>query len=81
MKPIGFWFAHLHQALASSMDKILADEALSPFEELTEVVSDPRTHGRVDTESHLTPSGREMHLHLETKVGVLERMAANLARE
>ncbi|WP_370456381.1 hypothetical protein [Amycolatopsis sp. WAC 04169] len=29
MKPIGFWFAHLHQALESSLDRVLAAESLT----------------------------------------------------
>ncbi|EME56647.1 hypothetical protein [Amycolatopsis decaplanina] len=122
MKPIGFWFAHLHQALESSLEQVLADEALtrrhwqvlntidsgapidealSPFGEPRETVADLRTRGWIDDEGALTRAGREAHLRLKTKVGefrsrategisdddyrtavgVLERMAANLARE
>ncbi|WP_037308530.1 hypothetical protein [Amycolatopsis orientalis] len=122
MKPIGFWFAHLHQALESSFDRVLAtegltrrhwqilntidsgaspDEALSPFGEVRETSSDLRTRGWIDNDGALTASGQEMFLRLKTKVGefrsrategisddeyrmtvgVLERMAANLARE
>ncbi|MFI9449118.1 MarR family transcriptional regulator [Amycolatopsis sp. NPDC052450] len=122
MKPIGFWFAHLHQALESSLEKALAtealtrrhwqvlntidsgasvDEALSPFGELRETIADLHARGWVDTEDALTEAGRETHLRLKAKVGefrsrategigdddyrtavgVLERMAANLARE
>ncbi|EMD27993.1 hypothetical protein [Amycolatopsis azurea] len=121
MKPIGFWFAHLHQALESSLEKTLAtegltrrhwqvlntidsgalvDEALSPFGERQETVADLRNRGWVD-DGGLTEAGREAHLRLKaevgafrsrategisddeyrTTVGVLERMAANLARE
>ncbi|MER7858487.1 hypothetical protein ABTX61_05250 [Amycolatopsis japonica] len=29
MKPIGFWFAHLHQALEASLDHLLAAESLT----------------------------------------------------
>ncbi|MBB5854041.1 MarR family transcriptional regulator [Amycolatopsis umgeniensis] len=115
MKPIGFWFAHLHQALESSLDRVLADEGLtrrhwqvlnapdetlSPFGDRREVVANLRTRGWIDGNG-LTPAGREAHLRLKTEVGefrsrvtegiseddyrttigVLERMAANLARE
>ncbi|MEV7551668.1 MarR family transcriptional regulator [Amycolatopsis sp. NPDC089917] len=121
MKPIGFWFAHLHQALESSLEKVLADEsltrrhwqvlntidsgasvddALSPFGERRETVADLRARGWIDDDG-LTGTGREVHLRIKTKVGafrsrategisdeeyrttvgVLERMAANLARE
>ncbi|MFD5089086.1 MarR family winged helix-turn-helix transcriptional regulator [Amycolatopsis thailandensis] len=116
MKPIGFWFAHLHQALESSMEKVFADEGLtrrhwqvlntidiedlSPFGDVRAVVTDLRTRGWIDA-GGLTEAGREAHLRLKTKVGefrsrategisdeeyrttigVLERMAANLARE
>ncbi|MFK0243212.1 MarR family winged helix-turn-helix transcriptional regulator [Amycolatopsis azurea] len=121
MKPIGFWFAHLHQALESSLEKTLAtkgltrrhwqvlntidsgtqvDEALSPFGERGETVADLRARGWVG-DGGLTEAGREVHLRLKaevgefrkratdgisddeyrTTVGVLERMAANLARE
>ncbi|WP_409489581.1 MarR family transcriptional regulator [Amycolatopsis sp. cmx-11-12] len=122
MKPIGFWFAHLHQALESSLDRILAvealtrrhwqvlntidggdrvDEALSPFGEHQETVTDLRARGWIDDRDGLTPTGREAHARIKTEVGkfrarvtegigdddyrttvgVLERMAANLARE
>ncbi|RSM84144.1 hypothetical protein DL991_01265 [Amycolatopsis sp. WAC 01375] len=122
MKPIGFWFAHLHQALESSLEQVLAaealtrrhwqvlntidsgasvDEALSPFGELRKTVADLRARGLIDAEDALTEAGRETHLRLKAKVGefrsrategigdddyrtavgVLERMAANLARE
>ncbi len=122
MKPIGFWFAHLHQALESSLDRVLAvealnrrhwrvlntidsgapiAEALSPFEGAQEAVADLRTRGWVDDEGGLTTAGRQAHLRLKSEVGefrsrategisdddyrktvgVLERMAANLARE
>ncbi|OLZ59956.1 hypothetical protein [Amycolatopsis keratiniphila] len=118
MKPIGFWFAHLHQALESSLDRILATEALTrrhwqvlntgaspaealkPFGDLRETIADLRLRGWID-EDGLTGAGRAAHLRLKTKVdefrtrvtegigddeyratvGVLERMAANLARE
>ncbi|MGW5699800.1 MarR family transcriptional regulator [Amycolatopsis japonica] len=118
MKPIGFWFAHLHQALESSLDHLLAaesltrrhwqvlntgaspEEALKPFGDLRETIADLRLRGWMD-EAGLTEAGRAAHLRLKTKigefrsrvtegisddeyratVGVLERMAANLARE
>ncbi|MGY6657158.1 helix-turn-helix domain-containing protein [Amycolatopsis sp. TRM77291] len=119
MKPIGFWFAHLHQALESSFERILDDEgltrrhwqvlntadsadseALKPFGDLQKTISDLRVRGWID-EGGLTEAGRAAHLRLKaevdafrsrategisddeyrTTVGVLERMAANLARE
>ncbi|WP_181777504.1 MarR family transcriptional regulator [Amycolatopsis pittospori] len=126
MKPLGFWFAHLHQALETSLEEVLAaetltrrhwqvldtidggargqtevDQALSPFGEQQEVVADLRTRGWIDDEGDLTAQGHEAHARLKTEVGrfrsrategiseddyrttvgVLERMAANLARE
>lgn len=122
MKPIGFWFAHLHQALESSLDRTLSaealtrrhwqvlntidggdlvDDALSPFGERQEAVSDLRARGWIDDRNGLTPAGQEAHARLKTEVGkfrarvtegisdddyrttvgVLEHMAANLARE
>lgn len=116
MKPIGFWFAHLHQALESSLDRILAtesltrrhwqvmntadSEALKPFGDLRETIADLRLRGWID-EDGLTEAGQAAHLRLKTEVdefrarvtegisddeyrvtvGVLERMATNLARE
>ncbi|WP_340685775.1 MarR family transcriptional regulator [Amycolatopsis coloradensis] len=121
MKPIGFWFAHLHQALESSLDRVLATEsltrrhwqvlntidsgaspgkALTPFDDLPETIADLRTRDWID-EDGLTEAGRTAHRRLKARVGefrsrategigdddyrttvaVLERMAANLARE
>ncbi|MFJ8910699.1 MarR family winged helix-turn-helix transcriptional regulator [Amycolatopsis sp. NPDC102389] len=116
MKPIGFWFIHLHQALESSLDRVLAadsltrrhwqvlnsadSEALKPFGGVKETIADLRTRGWID-EDGLTEAGRAAHARLKAKVGefrsrategisddeyratvgVLERMAANLARE
>ncbi|MEU9685837.1 MarR family transcriptional regulator [Amycolatopsis japonica] len=121
MKPIGFWFAHLHQALETSLDRVLAAEsltrrhwqvlntldsggspaeALKPFGDLRETIADLRIRGWID-EDGLTEAGRAAHLRLKAEVGefrsrvtegisddeyratvgVLERMAANLARE
>ncbi|MFE6610095.1 MarR family transcriptional regulator [Amycolatopsis sp. NPDC057786] len=116
MKPIGFWFAHLHQALESSFERILDDEgltrrhwqvlntadseALKPFGDLQKTISDLRVRGWID-EGGLTEAGRAAQLRLKatvdafrsrvtegisdddyrTTVTVLERMAANLARE
>lgn len=126
MKPIGYWFAHLHQALEASLEQALAtealtrrhwqvlntidggvrgqeavDAALSPFGEQQTVVADLRSRGWLDDEGGLTAKGSEAHARLKaevgrfrarvtegisddeyrTTVGVLERMAANLARE
>lgn len=121
MKPIGFWFAHLHQALEASLDHLLAaesltrrhwqvlntidggaspDEALEPFGDLRQTIADLRVRGWIDKDG-LTGTGRAAHLRLKTEISefrsrttegisddeyrttvrVLERMAANLARE